>query len=132
MAVRESKYKTDLPDKLIEHMKKGLSFESFSAVAGVTRDALYKWCELHPDFKLAKSLGEGHSKMFWETVGIQGTLGKINNFSATIWIFTMKCRFGYRDGSETGNQADTKETVVYKSSWGSGNLALVQSTDTEQ
>lgn len=100
-------------------MSKGYSLDSFTAEAKVTNAMLYKWQERHPEFKEACQIGSGMSRKVWEGVGLQGCLGKIKNFSAATWIFTMKCRFGYRDGSETGFQSESKEesAKVYKTTW---------------
>ena len=120
---RISKWSNLFPQELIRHMSNGLSFESFGSVAGVTRMQLYKWEELHPVFKEAHEIGDMKCRYFWEATGIKGLHGKIPNFSASVWIFSMKCRFGYRDGTETGKQAESREEVVYQSRW--GNLAVV-------
>ena len=112
------KWKDEWSEILIHHMEKGYSFESFGAVANVNRQCLYQWVDKYPNFAQAKSLGDCKSRKFWEGLGIAGTCGKINGFSSSTWIFTMKCRFGYRDGSETGEQTDTKKDLIYKTKWG--------------
>ena len=108
-----------LCDALIEHMSQGLSFESFVAIANVHRSMLYQWLDRHKDFKNAYELGHAKGRLYWEVMGINGCAGRVDGFSAAVWIFTMKCRFGYRDGTETGEQADAKpvKDVVYKTTW---------------
>lgn len=115
----QEKWNETLPQKLIEHMSKGYSFEAFGAVANCNRICLYQWIDKHSEFAEAKSIGDIKSRYFWETLGVNGMVGKIPNFAQSVWIFTMKCRFGYRDGSETGEQTDTKKDKVYKARWGS-------------
>ena len=36
---------------------------------------------------------------YWEDIGIKATLGKMKGFRPSLWIFTMKARFGWRDNS---------------------------------
>lgn len=94
---RPSKYKPEYCEQLIEHMREGLSFESFSAVIGVNRDSLYEWTNKHQEFSDAKKVGLDHNLLFWEKVGRNGALGKIPNFNPTTWIFNMKNRHLWKD-----------------------------------
>lgn len=45
---------------LIDHMKKGHSFESFAGVDGVwvARSTLYQWAKDQPDFAIAREVGQ--------------------------------------------------------------------------
>lgn len=115
----DAKWNPIFCDRIIDHMSKGYSLESFTAEAKVTRDMLYKWQIRYPEFKAACDIGAGLSRKFWEQMGINGCAGKLKNFSAAVWIFTMKCRFGYRDGTETGAQTDTREASnkIFKTQW---------------
>lgn len=95
-----SKYKQEYCDKVIAHMSKGQSFESFGGVVGVCHKTLYNWLEAHDEFCIAKSQGELKGLNYWEQVGIAGMVGKIKGFNPVMWIFVLKCRyrkFGYRD-----------------------------------
>lgn len=99
---RPSKYRAEYCADLIEHGKKGLSFEAFGADVGVARQTLYTWEETHPEFKKARELAQVYCLKHWEQVGIDGMLGLIKGFNATIWIFNMKNRFheNWRDRYE--------------------------------
>lgn len=114
-----TKYQDDYPDLLIEHMSDGLSFESFGAKIEVHKDTLYEWLKKYEEFRESYLVGQAKSRLFWERLGVMGCQGLIKNFSATVWIFTMKCRFGYRDGSETGHQSESKhdQPLIYKTQW---------------
>lgn len=93
MAGRPSKYKKEFCEKLIEHMKQGLSFESFASIAGCNRSIVHDWSDRHKEFKLAKEIGESHSRLFWEKVLIAGSLGKVKGYNATSVIFALKNKF---------------------------------------
>jgi hypothetical protein len=99
---RPSEYKPEYADKLIEHMREGDSFETFGAIVGKSRRTLYNWIDTHEDFKEAKEVGEVLSEHWWWKKGKEYmvTFDKETRFNVAVWIFTMKCRFGHRDGSE--------------------------------
>lgn len=100
-AGRPTDYKPEYCEMLVEHMKKGFSFESFAAVVDCTRSTIYKWVETHPEFSDAQSKGKMHSAMFWENMGINGAMGALDGFNASAWIFNMKNRHNWRDKTET-------------------------------
>ena len=89
---RPTKYNKKYCDMLIDHMKQGLSFESFGGVVGVCKETLYEWTRKHQDFLDAKKRGTSCTILYWEKIGIAGTLGKIPGFNSTSWIFNMKNR----------------------------------------
>jgi hypothetical protein len=96
---RPTKFKTEYAEQLVEHMGRGYSFESFGGAVKVCKQTLYSWCEAHDTFKQAKALGETLSQYWWEQQGHAGLYmgGKDTPFNATVWIFNMKNRFGWRD-----------------------------------
>lgn len=115
---RPSKYKPEYGDILIQHMKKGYSFESFGAIVRVNRDTLYEWASKHEEFSDAKKLGQTDSLYFWEQQGIDGLYnittrdadGGSNTVSlnTSAWIFSMKNRHNWTDKREI--TADVKTT----------------------
>lgn len=97
---RKTKYKPEYCQELISHMESGYSFESFGAKIGVARDSVYEWTKQFPEFAEAKKMALDKSLLFWERLGMAGVTGKIDGFNSTVWIFTMKNRFGWRDRIE--------------------------------
>jgi len=95
-AGRPTPYKPEFCELLTEHMRQGLSFESFGGTIGVCRKTLYNWCEVHPEFLYAKQSGQELSLLWWERVNAAHALGKIKTGGANV-IFTMKCRHGWRE-----------------------------------
>lgn len=116
---RPSKYKSQFCAGLIEHMSKGLSFESFAAVIDVSRDTLYEWDKSHADFSDAKREAYAKNLLFWENHGIEGLYSTTEydqrtgkptsskSMNATVWIFNMKNRHKWRD-----RQADESDVVI--------------------
>ena len=91
-----TKYKPEYCQELIDHMAKGYSFESFAGICNVDRDTIYEWAKVQPSFSDAKKRAFEQSRLFWERLGIAGSLGS-PNFNATPWIFNMKNRFNWTD-----------------------------------
>ena len=119
----QSKYDKTFPDQLISHMKAGYSFKAFAGRIGVTRKTLYDWLEDDDkkEFKEAYDVGKSACLLFWEQIGLSGTLGDSRikgynpkKFNATAWIFQMKNRFHYRnepDGFDP-DDPDPVESIV--------------------
>ena len=113
---RHRKYKPSMGKELVKHMKEGYSFAAFAGRIGVARSALYKWVDRYPEFKAAKIEATEAALFFWERVGIEGLYmgGKDNPFNATVWIFNMKNRFGWRDKQEVDVNVDATVKISYK------------------
>lgn len=97
---RPSTYKPEYCAALVEHMKQGYSFEAFGGVIVKSVDTLYAWLKAHDEFSEAKKEGEVLCRIWWEKMGHAGLTGKLKNFNATVWIFSMKNRFHWRDKQE--------------------------------
>lgn len=86
---QNSKYKEEYCQMLIEHMKKGYSFESFAAVVDTHRDTLYEWVDRHAAFSDAKRRGRDQ-QFFTDEKTLDGIIkGKVTG-SASAHIFKMK------------------------------------------
>ena len=94
---RKTKYKSDYCMLLREHMQSGFSYEAFAGKIGIAIETLYNWEKKQPDFLEAKKIAVNEARYTWERLGIAGMTGKIIGFNATVWIFNMKNRFGWRD-----------------------------------
>jgi len=104
---RPTKYRDEYCDLLVEHMRKGFSYESFAAKIQVHRSVLYDWEKVSPEWLEAKRIAIDVNLLFWEQQGIDGLYnsteyedGKIvssKSLNATVWIFNMKNRHGWRD-----------------------------------
>lgn len=106
-----SKYKPEYCQMLIDHVTQGMSFETFGVDLKVNRDTLQEWAKVHPDFSEAKKNAYDASFKFWERVGFAGMSGKIKNFNAAVWIFSMKNRFKWTDKVEIGGQENATPIV---------------------
>ena len=91
-------------------MSKGFSKDVVAAKLGISRDTLYEWAKTHDDFSDSIKRGEAKSLYFWEKIGMDGMLGKIKGFNATVWIFVMKNRFHYRDNPPQIDKNEDEQT----------------------
>lgn len=89
---RPSTYRPELCAQLIEHGKQGFSFESFAAVAGVTKKTLYNWLERFPEFVEAKEFHFVHCLRKWEQIAVGNATGTLKG-SAAVTIHQMCNRF---------------------------------------
>lgn len=104
---RPTGYDPSFCEKLIEHMDSGLSYESFAGTIGVSRRVLFDWERAHPEFLHSKEVGLERARIFWEKLGIEHIVNKSDShgkgqsssrsLNASVWIFNMKNRFGWRD-----------------------------------
>lgn len=110
-----TKYDPSFCEALIQHMAKGLSFETFGAALPqeaptkenptpkrrhASRATMYEWEKQHADFSDAKKIGEVYCQLFWERLGIMGASGKYKGFNAAAYIFNKKNRFKWKDKHE--------------------------------
>lgn len=94
---RVSSFKPEYCDLLVEHMSKGLSFNAFAGVIKVSQAVLYKWSKKYPEFQDARNRGDAAALLHWEKVGRAGMMGKVPNFNAAVYIFSMKNKFDWTD-----------------------------------
>jgi hypothetical protein len=107
---RPSDYDPIYCQMLIDHMSEGYSFESFAGKIGVCEKTLYNWEKEFSEFLHSKNIGKSKSRLVWEEKGITGLYNETikdgdgmtvtRSINATLWIFNMKNRFGWRNNDE--------------------------------
>lgn len=97
---RPSKYKKKFCQMLIDHCGQGLSFESFAGLIDVNQDTLHEWCKRHPEFSEAKKRASEKRRLTLEKIGMNGMMGKIENFNSTAYVWFTKNTIGWRDKQE--------------------------------
>ena len=102
---RKTDFKPEYCERLVEHMGKGLSYESFAGEIGCCRRTLYNWEESQPAFLHAKKEAFEKCMLYWEKIGLGQATGQLKGSTAS-WIFNMKNRFGWMDKTETTHKAD--------------------------
>jgi len=98
---RPTKFKPEYCQKLIDHMKQGFSFASFTAETKVNQDTLYHWLKIYPEFADAYIEADACNRKTLEGVLLGNATGKLKGNAAAA-IFIIKNRFpaDWRDKQE--------------------------------
>jgi len=110
---RPTRYKPAYCQLLIEHAKRGLSFDAFAADCDVNIDTLYAWSGKHPLFSEAKKKAEAISQKVLESIGVSIAAGKSKGSGTGAWIFLMKNRLKWSDRVEVNGNTNSDFTLKY-------------------
>lgn len=133
---RPTKYREEYCEKLIEHMARGRSIESFAGVVSVCKDTIYEWIKVHPKFSDAFKVGNQKRFLYFEELGLdnmiststtdkQGnnTYTESKSLNAAVYKLFMANLFGFTDKVEQktetthkldGITAEEREAAVKK------------------
>lgn len=94
-AGRPTLYDPKYCDEVVEHMKEGLSFESFAGKIGVSKQTIYDWKDKNPEFLDAVGRGLEACRLFWEKKGIEHLIydPKGEQINSQIWSLNIRNRF---------------------------------------
>ncbi len=95
-AGQPSKYKPEYCEAIIDYCKDGLTLTCFAAEIGVCRDTVNEWAAVHPEFSDAKKKAQEASERWWLRLGQGLATGRVKG-NASVWIFTMKAQFRWRE-----------------------------------
>lgn len=99
-----TKYKEDYCDGIILFMKDGRHVVEYAAEIGVSKDTIYEWAKVYPEFKESMDIAMTACEAWYVGKSREGMLGNIDNWNPTTYIFKMKNCFKWRDkhdGEET-------------------------------
>jgi len=79
----------------------GKSITVMAATIGVSRDTIYEWAKVHPEFSDALTRARLLSQMWWEDTGQNAMF--MPGFNASVWAKSMAARFPdeWRDNTRT-------------------------------
>ena len=99
---KPSEYDPEYCDVLVDKMSQGYSFEACAGFIGVSFQTLYNWAQKYPQFLEAKKEAFAAGRVFWEKLAIDNIINSFqgDTLNASIWIFNMKNRFGWKDKNE--------------------------------
>jgi hypothetical protein len=119
-AGRPSKYSPEMCDVVVELGKEGASKHEMALELGIHIDTFIEWVkdENKPEFSEAVKKAVSYSQGWWEKKGRQATMGGVDGFNPTSFIFNMKNRFpgDWKDKRETehsGGVTIKKATVEF-------------------
>lgn len=110
---RPTKYDPKFCDRVIEMGKYGASKAEMALTLDVALSSFKLWEQQHEEFSAAVKKATELSQGWWERVGRQATIGEVEGFNATSFIFNMKNRFkeDWRDKVETDNKHDVSDPM---------------------
>lgn len=109
---RPEKYDIQFCEEIINFMQTGKSLTAFAAHIDVSKDTIYEWSKVHPEFSDALAIAKTKCEAFWEQKGIEGLfIEKDKRLNTSLWTFYMKCRFGWKE--ETVDGGHTVITLNY-------------------
>lgn len=96
---RPTDYRPEYCGRLIDHMSKGLSYETFGALIDVSKQTIYDWEARFPEFLDAKKTAFTKCQLFWENIGVEGIWNYPNEKTLNTgnYVFQMKNRFKWTD-----------------------------------
>lgn len=103
-------YRPEYCELLIKSMAKGYSFEAVAGDLKISRQTLYNWCAMFPEFKEAKAIGTEISRKVLE----RNLLRDAKKGSTIASIFLLKNRFPneWRDRKDIeAPKEDIRETL---------------------
>ena len=108
-------YKKEHAKTIYDLLSKGYSIEAVAGTLGIAKGTIYNWQKKHKDLKKAVEDGVSKGRLFWETLGIQGTVGQLKGFNVIGWIFNMKNRYAWKDRTDiTSDDEKLAGPIVYK------------------
>ena len=88
---RPSTYESEFCERVIEYGKQGKSITWMAAELDVTRETIYEWMRVHPEFSDAITRAKQYAQQWWEDAGQNGMTGP--GFNASVWSRSMAARF---------------------------------------
>lgn len=100
-AGRPTDYKTEYCDRVIEWGASGKSVTWMAAELDISRECIYEWMRVHPEFSDAIKKAKAKSQQWWEETGQSAMYAP--GFNASIWSKSMAARFpeDWREKTET-------------------------------
>lgn len=121
-----TKYKPQFCQDLLDHMEKGGSKESFGAYLYktyrdrkllVSKVTVYNWTKLFPEFLNAMEGAEALSRMFWENLGTQGTMGNLRRIKSKTPVLTEEGKQAYDERGKAVEKIEYEPATFGQSSW---------------
>ena len=104
-----TKYKPEYCQLLIEHMGNGMSFRSFAGTVNCGIRTIYDWCDLFPEFKVAKAIAQAKCEEYYTRLGIDMATGNIERPNATSYVWLTKNILKWTDKEQT--QGDNHQPI---------------------
>ncbi len=107
-AGRPTKYDPSICEKVVAMGKYGASKAEMALELDIDYTTFLAWQEKHEEFSKAVKRAEQNSKGWWERLGRQATIGEVEGFNPTSFIFNMKNRFkeDWKDRHDVNHESE--------------------------
>jgi len=114
-AGRPTKYDPSICEQVVAMGKYGASKAEMALELDIDYTTFLAWQEKHEEFSKAVKRAEQNSKGWWERLGRQATIGEVEGFNPTSFIFNMKNRFkeDWKDRHDVNHESE-KGTMTPK------------------
>lgn len=93
-AGRPTEYYTALCEKVKSWGREGKSLAWMAANIGVSRECIYEWTRVHPEFSDAMKLAKLFAQAWWEDLGQANIVGAPGStLNASVYSRSMSARF---------------------------------------
>jgi len=95
---RPTKYNKKLCEKALKLFEKGFSIVQVAAEFNVSKDTIFEWAKVHPEFSDSLAKGKAKAEAFWETI-LQGGASGANEQPVNQGLLSliMKCRYHWTE-----------------------------------
>jgi hypothetical protein len=92
--------------------KDGKSIARLAAELDVSRECIYEWARVHPEFSDALTRMRNLSQAWWEDAGQNAMFTP--GFNASVWAKSISCRFpdDWRDSTKTEHSGGVAFTAI--------------------
>ena len=112
-------YDPKYPELLVNHMAKGMSFNSFGGVIRVPYEAVRHWLEIHPEFKEAHNVGMQAALATFEQTATDKSNGRLSEDDAKLvdsnllrFMMTSRFRDIYAERREVHAKVETLKDLI--------------------
>jgi len=96
MVGRPTLYQPEYCERVIALGKEGASIAAMACEFDVSRESLYEWGRVHPEFSDALTRARENAQVYWERKGELGI--EADKFNGGVWAKIVGCRFpDYQD-----------------------------------
>ena len=90
---RPTDYRPEFCEQVVELGKQGKSHAQIAASLGCSRQCLYEWQSVYPEFSYAIKYARDLAQAWFEDIGQVNMVAPTQGFSAALWAKQVSCRF---------------------------------------
>lgn len=122
---RPPKYYKKICEDFEAHFRQGQSVLEVAVELGVSRDTLYEWAKVHPEFSDALTRGRQVSQAWWERQGRENLkdheeydaetkIATKDRFNDRLWSKNVSCRFksDWSEKAQDGGEGFDNRIVI--------------------